>query len=150
MKDYSNYFKKPSLNEAKRRSRNEIGRYDDVYHVPADMVKAGVGKKYYIQTYGCQANERDSETLSGILESMSYRATDEIKEADIIILNTCAILENAEEKVFGKWNGTRRENGFYDRDLGDIIMTNRSFAAEYFYFSFIYFLFLSYLSLTAK
>ena len=52
MKDYSNYFKKPSLNEAKRRSRNEIGRYDDVYHVPADMVKAGVGKKYYIQTYG--------------------------------------------------------------------------------------------------
>ena len=42
MKDYSNYFKKPSLNEAKRRSRNEIGRYDDVYHVPADMVKAGV------------------------------------------------------------------------------------------------------------
>lgn len=102
MKDYSNYFKKPSLNEAKRRSRNEIGRYDDVYHVPADMVKAGVGKKYYIQTYGCQANERDSETLSGILESMSYRATDEIKEADIIILNTCAIRENAEEKVFGK------------------------------------------------
>ena len=86
MKDYSNYLKKPSLNEAKRRSRNEIGRYDDVYHVPADMVKAGVGKKYYIQTYGCQANERDSETLSGILESMSYRATDEIKEADIIIL----------------------------------------------------------------
>ena len=85
MKDYSNYFKKPSLNEAKRRSRNEIGRYDDVYHVPADMIKAGVGKKYYIQTYGCQANERDSETLSGILESMSYRATDEIKEADIII-----------------------------------------------------------------
>ena len=102
MKDYSNYFKKPSLNEAKRRSRNEIGRYDDVYHVPADMVKAGVGKKYYIQTYGCQANERDSETLSGILESMSYKATDEIKEADIIILNTCAIRENAEEKVFGK------------------------------------------------
>ena len=102
MKDYSNYFKKPSLNEAKKRSHDEIGRYDDVYHIPADMVKAGVGKKYYIQTYGCQANERDSETLSGILESMSYQVTDEIKEADVIILNTCAIRENAEEKVFGK------------------------------------------------
>ena len=102
MKDYSNYFKKPSLNEAKRRSRNEIGRYDDVYHVPADMVKAGVGKKYYIQTYGCQANERDSETLAGILESLGYSPTDEIKDAQVVLLNTCAIRENAEEKVFGK------------------------------------------------
>ena len=102
MKDYSNYFKGPSLNEAKRRSRDEVGRYDDAYHVPGDMVKVGLGKKYYIQTYGCQANERDSETLSGILESMSYQPTTEIKEADVIVLNTCAIRENAEEKVFGK------------------------------------------------
>ena len=53
MKDYSNYFKGPSLNEAKRRSRDEVGRYDDAYHVPGDMVKVGLGKKYYIQTYGC-------------------------------------------------------------------------------------------------
>ena len=52
MKDYSNYFKGPSLNEAKRRSRDEVGRYDDAYHVPGDMVKVGLGKKYYIQTYG--------------------------------------------------------------------------------------------------
>ncbi len=43
-----------------------------------------------------------------------------------------------------------RENGFYDRDLGDIIMTNHSFAAEYFYFSFICFWDKAYLSLTAK
>ena len=59
MKDYSSYFKKPSLNEAKRRSRDQVRRYDDAYHVPLDMVKAGIGKKYYIQTYGCQANEKN-------------------------------------------------------------------------------------------
>ena len=42
MKDYSSYFKKPSLNEAKRRSRDQVRRYDDAYHVPLDMVKAGI------------------------------------------------------------------------------------------------------------
>ena len=97
MKDYSSYFKGHSLNEAKKRSHDRVNRYDDAYHIPADMIKAGVGKKYYIQTYGCQANERDSETLSGILESMSYKPAEDIKEADVIILNTCAIRENAEE-----------------------------------------------------
>lgn len=102
MKDYSNYFKGPSLSEAKRRSCDEVGRYDDAYHVPEEMIKAGLGKKYYIQTYGCQANERDSETLSGILESMSYQPAEDIKQADVIILNTCAIRENAEEKVLEK------------------------------------------------
>ena len=59
-------------------------------------------KNYFIQTYGCQANERDSETLAGILESMGYQPTDEIKDAQVVLLNTCAIRENAEEKVFGK------------------------------------------------
>ena len=44
MKDYSNYFKGPSLNEAKRRSRDEVSRYDDAYHVPGDMVKVGLFK----------------------------------------------------------------------------------------------------------
>ncbi len=102
MKDYSSYFKGPSLSEAKKRRNDQVNRYDNAYYIPPDMVKAGVGKKYYIQTYGCQANERDSETLSGILESMSYTACDDIKDADVIILNTCAIRENAEEKVFGK------------------------------------------------
>lgn len=102
MKDYSTYFKGPSLDKAKSRNKEDIKRYDDAYHLPKEMISVGVGKKYFIQTYGCQANERDSETLSGILETMSYQPTTEIKEADIILLNTCAIRENAEEKVFGK------------------------------------------------
>ena len=66
------------------------------------MVSIGKGKTYYIHTYGCQANERDGETLAGIFEMMGYIAAKEIEEADVILLNTCAIRENAEEKVFGK------------------------------------------------
>ncbi len=66
------------------------------------MVSVGKGKTYYIHTYGCQANERDGETLAGIFEMMGYTVAKEIEEADVILLNTCAIRENAEEKVFGK------------------------------------------------
>lgn len=102
MKDYSKYFKGPSLKDARSRGRTEVQHLDDAFEIPADMVGIGKGQTYYIQTYGCQANERDTETLSGILEMMGYTHTDEVKQADVVLLNTCAIRENAEEKVFGK------------------------------------------------
>ena len=102
MKDYSKYFKGPSLKDARSRGRTEVQHLDDAFEIPADMVGIGKGQTYYIQNYGCQANERDTETLSGILEMMGYTHTDEVKQADVVLLNTCAIRENAEEKVFGK------------------------------------------------
>ena len=102
MKDYSQYFNGPNLQEAKKRSKNQVDHIHDAFEIPADMVNIGKGKKYYIHTYGCQANERDSETLAGIFELLGYTVCDEIKDADVILLNTCAIRENAEEKVFGK------------------------------------------------
>lgn len=102
MKDYSKYFNKPSLNEAKKRNKEEIHRYDDAFSIPSSMENVGNHKYYFIQTYGCQANERDTETMAGILEMMQYKPTKDIKQADFILLNTCAIRENAEEKVFGK------------------------------------------------
>ena len=46
-------------------------------------------ENYYIRTYGCQMNENDSEKIAGVLEDKGYEATDEIEEADLIILNTC-------------------------------------------------------------
>ena len=97
MKDYSKYFKGPSLKDARSRGRTEVQHLDDAFEIPADMVGIGKGQTYYIQTYGCQANERDTETLSGILEMMGYTHTDEVKQADVVLLNTCAIRENAEE-----------------------------------------------------
>ena len=57
--------------------------------------------KYYIETWGCQMNEEDSEKLSGMLIPMGYKRTAEKENADIIIFNTCCVRENAEQKVDG-------------------------------------------------
>ncbi|AGK97517.1 tRNA (N6-isopentenyl adenosine(37)-C2)-methylthiotransferase MiaB [Clostridium pasteurianum] len=58
-------------------------------------------KKFYIETWGCQMNEEDSEKLSGMLKISGYEKTDDKKSADLIIFNTCCVRENAEQKVFG-------------------------------------------------
>ena len=58
--------------------------------------------KYNILTMGCQLNENDSEKLCGMLEKMGYTRTDNVKEADIALFNTCCVRENAEDKLFGK------------------------------------------------
>lgn len=59
------------------------------------------GLKYHILTYGCQMNEHDSEKMSGMLEDMGYLETPDTQTADLIIINTCAVRENAEMKVLG-------------------------------------------------
>lgn len=56
-------------------------------------------KKFFIQTFGCQMNEHDSEVMAGLLEERFYIPTKDIKEADFILLNTCCIREKAESKV---------------------------------------------------
>lgn len=62
----------------------------------------GAGKTYFISTYGCQANERDSENLSGILEACGFTAAGDANEADVILMNTCGIRENASNNVLGE------------------------------------------------
>ncbi|CUN58539.1 tRNA (N6-isopentenyl adenosine(37)-C2)-methylthiotransferase MiaB [Clostridium sp. NSJ-49] len=57
--------------------------------------------KYYIETWGCQMNEEDSEKLSGMLKNIGYSRTENKEEAGIILFNTCCVRENAENKVFG-------------------------------------------------
>lgn len=59
-------------------------------------------KKYLILTYGCQMNKNDSEIIAGMLAEKNYLPTSNIKEADLIILNTCSVREGAEQKVYGK------------------------------------------------
>lgn len=58
-------------------------------------------KKYLVRTYGCQMNEHDSERLAGLLEADGYEATEEIDDADVVVLNTCCIRENADNKLYG-------------------------------------------------
>ena len=60
-----------------------------------------MNKKYLILTYGCQMNVHESEKLAGILEANGYEACGNAVEADIVVFNTCAIRENAEQKIFG-------------------------------------------------
>ena len=92
---------KPSYIEAKKRSREKVKILTDEYIMTNELKKLGIGKKYHIITYGCQGNVRDSETISAILEDMSFEKTDNMEDADLILLNTCAIRENAHNKVFG-------------------------------------------------
>ena len=92
---------KPSYSEARRRTKEEVKVITDSYIMTNELSKIGLGKKYHLITYGCQSNVRDSETISAILEDMSFTPTDNMEEADLILLNTCAIRENAHNKVFG-------------------------------------------------
>lgn len=92
---------KPNFKDAKKRTKEEIKVLRNEYVIPDDMKDVGVNKKYFIKTYGCQMNEHDSEVICAILEDMKYTKTNDYLDADIIILNTCAIRENAHNKTFG-------------------------------------------------
>ena len=91
----------PDLKEARRRTNNKVSIKDNEYKVTDKQKKIGLNKKYYIKTYGCQMNEHDSENISAILNDMNFTKTESLEDADLIILNTCAIRENAHNKVFG-------------------------------------------------
>lgn len=90
----------PSLKDAAK--RNSEVKYSDDFNIEEEYKELGLNKKYFIKTHGCQANQRDSETMAGILEAMSYEMSDNQEDADLIIINTCAVRQNAEEKVFGE------------------------------------------------
>lgn len=98
-KDYSKYFTTPNLKEARKRSKEKTQTLQ--YEISEEMKNIGVGKSYYIKTYGCQMNERDSEIIAGILEEMQYQKSENLEDADVIIFNTCAVRETAESKVYG-------------------------------------------------
>ena len=91
----------PNLKEAKTRTKKEVKIIRNDYKVPENMKCLGNGKKYFLKTYGCQMNVHDSEVLAAMLEDMGFTCTDIFEDADIIILNTCAIRENAHNKMFG-------------------------------------------------
>ena len=66
-------------------------------------------KKYYIETYGCQMNVADSEVVASILGEAGYEPVRDIKKADLILVNTCSIRENAEQRVWGRLDLFRSE-----------------------------------------
>ena len=67
-----------------------------------------MGKKLYIETYGCQMNVADSEVVAAIMQAEGYDYTRERDEADIILLNTCSIRDNAEQRIWAKLDGLQQ------------------------------------------
>lgn len=70
---------------------------------------AGKGLKYYIESYGCQMNDNDSEKLAGMLEQAGYTPAGSKSEADCILFNTCCIREHAEHKVYGNIGALKKQ-----------------------------------------
>jgi tRNA-2-methylthio-N6-dimethylallyladenosine synthase len=60
-----------------------------------------VTRKFLVRTFGCQMNEHDSERLAGLLETEGMEATDDVADADVVVLNTCCIRENADNRLYG-------------------------------------------------
>lgn len=87
----------PDMKQEKSRNKESV---EFVYNTPVISNKFN-GKKYFIRTYGCQMNVHDSEEISALLENLGFEPVLEYEDADIIVLNTCAIRENAHDKVFG-------------------------------------------------
>lgn len=106
---------KPSIDESRIRQKSLFVR--DYQPFESKLVRDfAQGKKYFIRTYGCQANMRDEEVLSAILQEAGFTKAASIKTADLIILNTCAVRENAEDKVLGEL-GTLKALKATNKDL---------------------------------
>ena len=71
-------------------------------HENKTIIQVEKSKKLFIETYGCQMNVADSEVIGSILKVAEYEVTNEIAEADLILLNTCSIRDNAEQKIYSR------------------------------------------------
>lgn len=109
-----NIYSEPDYREGKKRGK-EIAEIVQA-NIPEEMKNIGVGKKYLLYTYGCQMNVHDSEHIAGLLEEMGFTPTSDESMADLILYNTCAIRENAEDKVFGEI-GRLKERKRHNPDL---------------------------------
>lgn len=89
----------PNLGDARKRLKKDTKTYS--YVLDDEYKNLGEGKTYYIFTYGCQGNEADSEVIAGILENLGYTLSTDPYKSDLVILNTCAIRENAENRIWG-------------------------------------------------
>ena len=94
-----NIINKPNLRMARKRLVKETKKI--IYEKNPKYKDLGLGKTYHILTYGCQGNEADSEIMAGIFESLGFAYSPEANNADVVLLNTCAIRENAENRIWG-------------------------------------------------
>ena len=106
-------YQLPSQKDEAKRSRNEVEIEYGLFSMNDQLEELGKNKKYYIRTYGCQANVRDGESIAGMMEVMGFTNTEDTAEADVLIFNTCAVRRDAEEHVLGEigmLKGLKNEN----------------------------------------
>lgn len=89
----------PDYKEARKRNQKEVEK--EFYTEDSNITNIGVNKTYHIKTYGCQMNEHDSENIKAMLEELGFAEEEDMEKADLVILNTCSIRENAHNKAFG-------------------------------------------------
>ena len=89
----------PNLTEAKSRKRHDYNRID--YKIDKNILNKYKGKTFFIKTYGCQMNEHDTENIKALLADLGFSEVDDYLNADLVLLNTCSIRENAHNKAFG-------------------------------------------------
>ena len=89
----------PNYKEASIRSKERVEK--EQYQPPVEDRELGKNKTYFLKTYGCQMNEHDSENIQAMLEEMGFKEAEDYEQADLILLNTCSIRENAHNKAFG-------------------------------------------------
>ena len=104
----------PNINEARKRT----DKTTEYIYLDKEYDKSVFdGKKYYLKTYGCQMNVHDSEEIAARLESIGFSKVDELESADLVILNTCAIRENAHDKLYGFLGRCKHVKTSINKDL---------------------------------
>ncbi|MCQ2799167.1 MAG: tRNA (N6-isopentenyl adenosine(37)-C2)-methylthiotransferase MiaB [Bacilli bacterium] len=93
-------IQKPCQKDAAKRP--EVERVLANREVPEILKTFAKGRYFYIRTYGCQGNVRDEEVMAGFLSEAGFTRTYEQSKADVAVINTCAVRENAEDKIYGE------------------------------------------------
>ena len=89
----------PNYKDARRREDKDYKRVD--FKFDSKIKDKYKGKTFYLKTYGCQMNEHDSENIEALLTGLGFKKVDNYENADLVLLNTCSIRENAHNKAFG-------------------------------------------------
>ena len=106
-------------NQKEAAKRPEVTRYEDHAPIPENLKAFAKGRRFFIRTYGCQANVRDEEIMAGYLTAAGFTRTEDPAKADLAIINTCAVRENAEDKIYGEI-GSFKSN--YERDSSFLLV----------------------------
>ena len=89
----------PNYTDARKREDKKYRRVE--FNLDKSVKDKYKGKTFFIKTYGCQMNEHDSENIAALLTSLGFSRVDDYEKADLVLLNTCSIRENAHNKAFG-------------------------------------------------